>query len=270
MKHYTIRISIIVLLAAGLLLGACSRGTDTGQVEPIGPLGPQGDPRPSSPDLEGDVIVIEKSGVVVTEEYSFTDFSQLEISMFDVTVRQGKDYRVTLEMDDNLLNHVQVSQEGETLRIGLDPSEAYQMEDIHMRADVTIQGLTRLTMDLCDDGQIIDLQSENDLVIDLGLSSLSGKVRAGDLEIMAELDSTVQIGGSADNVTITATRDSVVDLSELQCEDVVVTARMGSHVTVYPTGRLDAEVTAAEVWYVGNPTLGEIKTNLSGSVDKQQ
>ena len=100
-------------------------------------------------------------------------------------------------------------------------------------------------------------------------SSLRGEVHAGDLEIMAEVGSTVNLSGSAANVTVKAAVDSIVDLSELDCRDAVVTAEMGSQVTVYPSGRLDAEASAAKVWYIGDPTLGEIRTELGGSVEKQ-
>jgi hypothetical protein len=268
-------IAVIGLLVASLLLGACGGGPDTGHVGPKGPLGaqgdvgPQGDLGPSSSDFAEDAILIKKSGVLVTEEYPFTDFSQLSIGMFDVEVRQGEGYRVVLEMDENVLAHVQVTQEGETLRIGLDPTESYQMEDIHMRAEVTMPSLTGLTMGLVDDAEVTGFQSEDDLVIDLGQSSLRGEVQAGALEITAQVGCTVKLSGSAGDVTVKAAVDCEVDLSELECEDAVVTAEVGSEVTVHPTGRLDAEASASKVWYIGDPTLGEITPKLDGSVEKK-
>jgi hypothetical protein len=60
-------------------------------------------------------MVTRKSGVLATEEYPLTGFSQLEIGMFDLEVRQGEGYSVVLGMDKNVLDHVQVTQEGETL-----------------------------------------------------------------------------------------------------------------------------------------------------------
>jgi hypothetical protein len=213
--------------------------------------------------------VIKRSGDLVTEEYSFTDFSQLEIGMFDAEVRQGEGYSVVLEMDKSLLDHVQVTREGETLRVGLDPSQSYQMENIHMRAEITMPTLTGLTMGLVDDAEVTGFRSEDDLAIDLGKSSLRGEVHAGDLEITAEVGSTVDLSGSAADVTVRAAVDSNVDLSKLECEDAVVKAEASSQVTVYPAGRLDAEARASEVRYIGDPTLGEIRSELGGSVEKQ-
>ena len=266
MRRHTV--CLIALLTAGLLAG-CGGKPGPGHVGPKGPLGPQGDLGPSSSDFAEDAIVIKKSGALVTEQYAFTDFSQLEIGLFGVEVRQGNGYSVVLEMDENALEHVQVTQNGETLRIGLDPSEAYNMENIHMRAEVTMPRLTGLTMGLSEDGKISGFRSGEDLVIDLGKSSLRGDVHAGDLEIRAEVDCTVNLSGSATDVIVKATVDSDVDLSELECRNAVVTAEVGSQVTVHATGRLDAEASASKVLYVGEPSLGEIKVALDGSVEKQ-
>jgi hypothetical protein len=269
MKRHTVFFSLIALLGASLLLGACGKGPDNGHVGPKGPVGPQGDLGPSSSDFTEGAIVIKKSGVLVTEEYPFTDFAQLEIGMFDVEVRQGEGYSVVLEMDENVLDHVQVTREGEILRVGLDPSESYQMENIHMRAEITMPTLTGLTMGLVGDAEVTGFESEDDLVIDLGKSSLRGEVHAGDLEITAEVGCTVNLSGSAADVTVKAAVDSDVDLSELECHDAVVTAEVGSRVAVYSTGRLDAEASASKVRYIGDPTLGEIKSELGGSVERK-
>jgi serine/threonine-protein kinase len=177
---------------------------------------------------------------------------------------------VVLEMDKNLLEHVRVTREGTTLRIGLDPSEAYHMENIDMRAEITMPRLTGLTMNLSDDGEITGFKSEDNLVIDLSKSSLRGEVHAGNLEITAEVGCSVNLSGSAADVTVKATMDSDVDLSELECHDAVVTAEVSSQVIVYPTGRLDAMARAnSQVQYVGDPTLGEIRSELGGSVEEQ-
>jgi hypothetical protein len=254
---------VCAVLVVGLLAG-CGGRPDTGH------MGPKGDLGPSSSGLAEDAIVIEESGVLVTEEYLFTDFSQLEIGMFDAEVRQGKGYSVVLKMDKNVLDHVQVTQEGETLRIGLDPSESYQMEDIHMRAEISMPTLTRLNMGLVEDGQITGFRSEDDLVIDLSKSSLRGEVQAGDLEITAEVGCTVNLSGLAGDVTVKAAVDSDLDLSALECENAVVTAEVSSQVTVSPTGRLDAMARSnSKVWYIGDPTLGEITSELGGSVERK-
>jgi hypothetical protein len=80
---------------------------------------------------------------------------------------------------------------------------------------------------------------------------------------------TVNLSGSAADITVKAAVDSDVDLRELECQNAVVTAEGGSQVTVYPTGRLDAEARASTVRYVGDPTLGEIMTELGGSVERE-
>jgi hypothetical protein len=267
MKRQIVSI-VCAVWVAGLLVG-CGGGFGPGRVGPKPPVGPQGDVGPSSSDFPEGSIVIERSGVLVTEEYSLTDFSRLEIAFFDAEIRQGDGYSVVLEMDENVLDHVQVASTGETLRIGLDPSESYRMDDIHMRAEIIMPALTGLSMDLVDDAAVGGFQSDDDLMIDLSKSSLRGEVRAGSIEITAEVGCTVDLGGSAANVTVEAAVDCTVDLSELECDDATVTARVNSEVIVRPAGRLDAEASASKVRYIGDPTLGQIKSELGGSVDRQ-
>jgi hypothetical protein len=35
------------------------------------------------------------------------------------------------------------------------------------------------------------------------------------------------------------------------------------------TGRLDAEARASKLWYIGDPTLGETKSVLGGSIERK-
>jgi hypothetical protein len=138
-----------------------------------------------------------------------------------------------------------------------------------MRAEVTMPALTALTMDLADAASVSGFQSDDGLVIDLSKSSLRGAVHAGNIEITAEVGCTVDLGGSAADVTVKATVDSNVDLSQLECTDATVTAEVNSEVIVHPAGRLDADASASKVRYIGDPTLGEIKSELGGSVERQ-
>jgi hypothetical protein len=75
--------------------------------------------------------------------------------------------------------------------------------------------------------------------------------------------------GSAGNVTVKATLDSDVNLSELECEDAAVKAELNNQVTVRSAGRLDAEASGPKVRYTGDPTLGEIKSEMGGSVERK-
>ena len=59
-------------------------------------------------------------GPMRTQTYNFTDFTHVEVGhAFQVEVVQSSSYDVSITAPPDLFNYIQVSQEGETLKIGL-------------------------------------------------------------------------------------------------------------------------------------------------------
>jgi hypothetical protein len=253
MKRQVLAIAIIILVS-GLLLGACGNEPSgpgpQGPVGPQKPVGPKGAVGPQS--IEGtppdNVTVIENSGNLITQEYDYGGFDALFIGFgFDVELRQGDTYRVFIEVEENAMPYVQVVVEGNTLKLDLDDSKTYHMENITLRAEITMPTLTSA-------------------VLELG-SSLRGEVEAGDIHIEASMSSEVTLTGLAQDVTIDAKMNSMVNLAGLRVSNADVRAEGGSTVTVNPAGRLDAHASMdAEVYYLGSPTLGNITTENGGFV----
>ncbi len=64
--------------------------------------------------------VLIGSGNLKTEEYTFRDFTSVEISsVFEFDISQSSSYGVSITADDNVLEKVEVIKEGNTLKIGL-------------------------------------------------------------------------------------------------------------------------------------------------------
>jgi hypothetical protein len=69
-------------------------------------------------------------------------------------------------------------------------------------------------------------------------------------------------------VTVVAEGGSTVDLSKFSSTDANVSAGGSSDVTVNVSGRLDADASgASHVYYLGDPTMGEIDTSGGSSVE---
>ena len=68
-----------------------------------------------------DVVGVRGSGDLVTEEYEFADFTDVEVShTFRADISYSDSFSVSLEVDDNILELVEVTNEGGTLRLGLE------------------------------------------------------------------------------------------------------------------------------------------------------
>ena len=93
-------------------------------------------------------------------------------------------------------------------------------------------------------------------------------VEAGDASFTAAGDSNATLSGSGQNVTVVAEGGSIVDLSKFSSMDANFSAGGSSDVTVNASGRLDADASgASHVYYLGDPTLGEIDTSGGSSVE---
>jgi hypothetical protein len=109
----------------------------------VGPVGPQpleGTPPPN-------LIVIEDTDVMVTKEYAFSGFSQVEISDgFDVTIKRGEGPRMSTRFEETAVPYIQMEQVGDTLKIWLEDGRTYHMVNITLDVEITMPQLTRLIL----------------------------------------------------------------------------------------------------------------------------
>jgi hypothetical protein len=256
MKHMIPSI-LVALLVVGLLLSACndSRGVHAngGVQGPDGVVGSRPDPKPLGETQPDDVIVIENSGKLVTREYAYTGFSELEIGSLDVDIQQGDTFRVVAKVEENLFDYLRVTQQGDALSVGLDPNEAYHMISITKRVEITMPTLTKLVVTGASEVTMRDLNSPDALAI-----------------IVDGPGSLLASSCSARALSIIATVASSVDLTDLTVGDVDVEADGSSKVIVSPSGQLDVVARGTStVFYLGNPTLGKIDTDFPSSVEQK-
>lgn len=221
--------------------------------------------------LVSEPATITGSGNVVTREEAFTDFDKVDVShTFKVDVSQGDTFRVVIRIDDNLVEHLQVTQQGNTLKIGLKPGR-YNIRRATMEAEVTMPELTGLELSGASHGTVTGFESTKALDVNLsGASSLRGDIEAGDARFDVSGASNADLTGSAGDVTINASGASQIDLSAFAVADADVKASGASTVTVNPSGTLDANASgASHVYYVGNPTMGKLETSGASSVQSK-
>ena len=210
------------------------------------------------------------SGNVVTQEESITGFDKVDIShSFDVDISQGESFNVVIRVDDNLVEHLQVVKQGSTLKIGLKPNRDYTIRNATMEAEVTMPELTRLDLSGASHATITGFESKKGFVVDLSsASSLHGDIETGDISIDLSSSSEMTLTGSGGDVTIDISSSSELDLSEFPVVNARVEASSASTATVNASGRLDVDASSASnVYYLGNPTMGDIDTSSESSVE---
>ena len=199
-------------------------------------------------------------------------FDKVEVSnAFTLDIRQGEDFSVIIRVDDNLLEHLEVVKQGSTLKIGLEPGRTYNIRRATMEAEVIMPKLTGLELSGATQTTISGFESTERLDVDVsGASQLRGDIEAGDARFDVSGASRVILSGSAGDLTIDASGASTANLADFTVGDADVQASGASTVTVDVSGRLDAEASgASSVFYLGNPTLGNIDTSGASSVKRK-
>ena len=210
------------------------------------------------------------SGNVVTQEEPLSGFDKVDIShSFEVDISQGESFSVIIRVDDNLVEHLQVVKQGSTLKIGLKPNSP-DIRSATLQAEITMPELTRLDMSGSSHATIIGFKSAQALVVDAsGASHLQGDIEADTVSFNLGGSSEVILTGSAQNLIMEeASGSSDVDLTDFPVVDASVKAGGKSQVTVNVSGRLDIDASnGANVYYLGDPTLGTIDTSGSATVE---
>jgi hypothetical protein len=241
------RIALVLLAATVLLSGCCCPWTIVRRVVRD--------------------INVQGSGVLVTQEMNLSGFSRLVIShAFEADVRKSDTYSVVITVDDNLVDHLDVSKRGDTLYVGID--NVSLLGDATLRAKITMptleglaaSGATKVTATGFRSSARFDLKVS-------GASSFEAEMDSGDVRMRVSGASTVTLDGSGGNADIGVSGASRARLEGFSLQDVQVEASGASSATVNVAGRLDAEASGAStILYLGNPQLGRIEESGASSV----
>jgi len=209
------------------------------------------------------------SGTVVTQDYDLDGFDQVEVQDgFQAEISAGDTFAVRLEVDQNLVDHVDVLKVGSTLTIRLKPLSSYSLVNVTRRAKVSMPRLLGIESSGGSQVEIHGFRSNEDLSTEVsGGGRLSGDIEAGELEFVCSGGSDLTLDGAGDGLGLEASGGSEVDLADFEVADASIAASGGSRVTVNVSGRLDVQAGGgSKVYYLGSPILGEIDSSGGSSV----
>ncbi len=215
--------------------------------------------------LKGWPGVLIGSGNLETEEYAFANFTRVEISSaFEFEIKQSGSYSINVTADDNVIDRVQISQDGQTLKIRIGGAPT-SFRSVTLKAVVTMPQLGGLTVSGASRGTVSDFSSAEGLNITVsGASMVTADITAGDIGFDASGASIIQFEGSADDMVAVVSGASTFDLGDFTVNNANVKISGASTGTINLDGRLDASVSGAStLLYIGDPLMGTI--NVSGA-----
>ncbi|MFC1971297.1 head GIN domain-containing protein [Chloroflexota bacterium] len=214
--------------------------------------------------------VLTGSGNLKTEEYAFSDFTKVEISSaFEFEISQSSSYSISVTADDNVIEKVEVTKEGDTLKIGLKTIPS--LGPVTLRATVTMPQLSGLNISGASRGTISDFSSTENLNITVsGASKVTADITAGNADFEISGASTIQFEGSANNIAADVSGASRFNLGGFIVNDANVSFSGASSGTVNLSGKLDANLSgASKLSYIGEPTMGSINTSGASTLSKK-
>ncbi|MFC1908060.1 head GIN domain-containing protein [Chloroflexota bacterium] len=203
-------------------------------------------------------LLVGCGGPPRTQTYSFTDFTRVEVGYaFQVEVTQSDSYSIRITAPENLLSSIDVSKEGETLKIGL--TQFISMIGTR-KVEITMPDLRAINLSGATKGTINGFISSHDFNLVLsGASRLDGDLTVGDIDFDISGASTVELDGSAQDITVDVSGASHVKLANFSARNAAATLSGASNGTVNLSGELDANLSgASRLSYIGNPTMGAV------------
>jgi len=231
------------------------------------------------------VLIDVEEGSLITRTYDFADFTGIEVGhAFELEVTPSDNYSVTITARQGVLDHVDVTRDGSTLKIEMDVW--FLTWQSNPKVTITMPSLQRLDLSGAAQGNARGFISTNDFEVELsgasnldldmetgafradisGASSLSGSLEATSSDIELSGASDVRLAGSGGDLFIDGSGASQVNLADYAVNDAGVQLSGASSAELTVNGRLDADLSGASLLeYLGNPTLGSIE--ISGASD---
>jgi len=214
------------------------------------------------------VLSIASCGPISTRTYDFTDFTKVEIgSSFRFEVVQSDSYDVSITAPETLFSLVQVSKDGDTLRV----FQTGGMPPMGTHVKIMMPDLVAAKLSGSVKGSIKGFSSSHDFNLDVsGASNVSVSIVAGDATLKVSGASKVQLDGSAKDIAVDVSGASTFNLSGFAVNDAKIVVSGASNAAINVMGRLDADLSgASKLSYIGEPTMGDISTSGASTISKK-
>jgi hypothetical protein len=117
-------------------------------------------------------------------------------STFRARIAKGAGFKVTTTADGNVLPYVRVSKEGNTLKIGLQDQQSYELKT-RLEAEITLPTLAALARGGASEATLSGFQAEKELKLRIGgASKLDGPLGAENADFQVSGASSLSLSSS--------------------------------------------------------------------------
>jgi len=223
-----------------------------------------------------------ETGETETRQYDFSEFTRVDISSaFSYEIRQSDTYNISITANNNLFDDIKITQEGQTLIIGMEfPEVPWAIFKVapSLKAVITMPQLDGLDSSGATHGTISEFISTDtlditvsgassielvkiaagDIIFDVsGASKVTGDIETKNIALEVSGASAVQLKGSAGSIAADVSGASHLKLADLKVGNANVILSGASNGTINLDGSLDAKLSgSSRLEYIGEPALG--------------
>ncbi len=214
---------------------------------------------------------ISGNGESATQQRSVSNFSGVEVSgPYNVFISQGDSYNVRIEGDENLLEYIEIEQNGDVLEIS--SRDGYNLNPrARIKVYVTTPRIEQL--DVAGSGSIVaQTKITNNTQLDINIGG-SGDVTIAEVdapEIHSEIggSGSIRLKGKTENFIAEIAGSGEVHAFDLLSETTKVQIAGSGDADVFASKKLEVSIAGyGDVQYKGNPSIRQSKSG-SGDIRK--
>ena len=204
---------------------------------------------------------------------------------------QAPSFSTTITVHKDLLDYISVSQEGETLKIMLNPHHPFTdftRGRKTLKAKIAMPAISGLSLSGATKGTISGFKSTQNLRLNVsgasslnidnievgntefdisGASKVTGSLKTSDAKFVVSGASRVDLKGSANSFTLTTSGASILNLLEFTVNTANVNLDGASEATIDVKEKLNAVLTgASKLYFHDNPTMGNISVTGASTI----
>ena len=222
---------------------------------------------------------------VPTATFTEVEFSQ----QCEAVVTKSDSFTLTIEISENIREHLDVEKVGSRVRFSLQENCTYQ--NLTFKVTIGMPELDEVEASGASSVTIGGFESEREFTANLsGASTLDGSIVCGNASLAlsgasrAKLSidcgtvdfnisgaSTIECNGTGGDLRCDVSGASKLRLRDLSCEDVAVDLSGASSMYTSPSGTIRGELSGASMlYYYGSPTLGSCTISGASAVRKAE
>ncbi|WP_281233369.1 head GIN domain-containing protein [Flavobacterium gelatinilyticum] len=213
---------------------------------------------------------LKGNGKIVTQTRNTGDYNDIKISgFFDVDLTAGKEGKITITGEENLLSSIKVEVEDNSLKIYVERFKNIKPTK-NIRITVPFEKISELSLAGSGDVKSKDIIKSDKFSVKLsGSGNLTLPVDADNVELTVSGSGNVHLKGTAGNFSSRLSGSGDIDASDLKSKHVDAVISGSGNSKVSCNDSLTARVSGSgNIRYVGNPEKRDVKVSGSGTITK--